>query len=295
LIEKKKRNFIHGESYIDGVMYNDSEIISVSIRDSEGKVKSSVKNRISILKKHKKLDKFILRGIIDFYEGSVNQSIAEQHIKKMKNKKITKKTKMGHIFSVISIMLFGMILYFTIPTIITFFLQKQIQNLFLLNIIEIILRFGIFIFTFILLCSSKSVKKSSYYHGAEHKVFNCYFKGKQLTMDNIKNQSIYNPGCGTSFLILLIFISIPFMIFIPYTNLLLRIILIFALSPIWLGISLDLTVWLAKSNSIFSKIVGKPGLLLQRLNTKIPTDDHIEIALNSLKNLLEYKQKKSNS
>lgn len=290
MTEENKKHFIHGESYVDGVMYNDSKLLSVSIRTHDGEIKSFVQNRESILNKNKKLDHIIIRGLIDFYEGSINQSMAEQHIRKMKNKKNTKQTRLNHAISVLSIMLFGMILYFIIPTVITFFLQNQIQNIYFLNILEIILRLGIFVLTFILICSSKSVKKSSCYHGAEHKVLNCCLKGKQLSMDNIKKQSIYNSGCGTSLLLMLILVSIPFMIFLPYNSILIRIIIILALSPIWLGLSMDITLWLAKSESKIAKIFGKPGMILQRLNTKLPSDEHIEVALRSIKNILAFEK-----
>ena len=287
----RNHDFIHGESYADGVMFNDNRIISVAIRLNNDEIKTNIKEKKSIIDKSRIFNCFIIHGLITFFEGSINQSIAEQDIKKLKNKLKTKKSKTSHFLSVLSIILLRLILYFIFPTIITYFSKYYIHNIFLLNLFDIILRLFIFLALFWAICHSRNVKKSSFYHGAEHKVGNCFLDKGKINYEKIKEYSIYNPACGTSLILSTIFISIPFFIFIPYDNLPLRILIIFLLSPIILGIAADINLWYGKSKSKTARILAKPGMHIQRLNTREPTDKHIEVAVISLENLLEFRKK----
>ena len=135
---------------------------------------------------------------------------------------------------------------------------------------------------------AKSVKKSSLYHGAEHKASLCYLNGEKLTIENIKKYPIYNPSCGTSFMLMLVLISIPFFMFLPYDNIILRVSIMLLLMPLFVGIAFDGVAWLGKNKSKIAKMVGMPGVYLQRLNTKEPNDEHLEIAFICLKTLLDF-------
>lgn len=295
MIKKRNRNqtdFIHGESFPEGIMFNDNKKLSISIRNEDGKIENKVICRSSFLNKHKSFDFFVVRGFINFIEGSVNQFLAGRYIKELKKNAAIEKKQNFHLsdaflyLSVMLTILAGFIIYFLFPTTISFFLKKYIGNIYVLYGIEIIIRVDILIFIFYLLNKTKNAQKTAFYHGAEHKVIQCYETGEEITLDQVKKQSIYSPNCGTSFLFLLIIISIPAFLFLNYENLWIRLGIMLLLLPILIGISFDITEWIGKTTSATGKKLSKIGLSLQKLNAKTPDDEHLEIAINALKHLI---------
>ena len=298
-MHKKNNKFVHGESFKWGVMMSNNTAMSIAIRRQDNSVAERVEKKSSLINKNTFFNIPVIRGLIRFLEGSTDQFRGGQYIKKMtktrggKNlKSLSKKRfeKISPYVSVFIILLLGFILYFMIPTLATFLLKKTIKNILILNSIEIFIRIMIFLITFCILSKSADVKKSAKYHSAEHKVLFCYLNEEPLTIEKAKKYPIYNPSCGTTLIITLIIVSIPFFIWINYENILLRIIIMLALLPILIGISFDLTEWLGRNESKLGKILTTPGIYLQRLNTKEPDDKHLEIAIIALKNLLQLRK-----
>lgn len=133
------------------------------------------------------------------------------------------------------------------------------------------------------LCSRmKEIHRVFKYHGAEHKSIACYEAGLPLTVENIRPQRRFHPRCGTSFLFLVVFISIIVGSFISWDNPAIRMLLKLALIPVVVGISYELIKLAGRSDGILTRIISAPGMWLQRITTCEPDDSQIECAIAAL-------------
>ncbi len=145
--------------------------------------------------------------------------------------------------------------------------------------IEAALKLALFLGYLFLVTRVKDIHRVFEYHGAEHKTIACYEAGEPLTVENIRRHSRFHPRCGTSFLILVVLISIALYAVLPWTSTALRIVYKLAMFPLLVGISYEVIKWAGRSHSLLSRIVSRPGLWLQRLTTYEPDDSMIEIAI----------------
>jgi len=300
-VNKEKSDFIHGESFQRGIMVRNSTIMTIVIRKNNGDIVEKNIERPSLVNKIRFFKIPIIRGIIRFFEGSINQFYANQISKKIDDKNNDLKEKQVDInknltyVSVILVIALAILIYFISPTIIVYFLKNKIKNVLFLNFTEIIIRFLIFLSIFYIGSKTKDIKKSAPYHGAEHKALYCYKKGEKLTLENLRMQSIYHPSCGTNLIMTMLIFYIPFILILNYENLLFRIIIILLLLPLILGISFDVITWAGDNTSTIAKIISLPGLVLQRLNTIEPDDDHMEVAQISFRNIQDKNKNRKNS
>ena len=128
-----------------------------------------------------------------------------------------------------------------------------------------------------------SIHRTFMYHGAEHKSITCYENGLELTVENIRGQSRFHPRCGTSFIVLVILISICIGMFLPWSNILARFGLQLLLLPVEASIGYEIIKLAGRYDNIFTRIVSAPGLWLQRITTQEPDDRMIEVAIAALK------------
>ena len=117
------------------------------------------------------------------------------------------------------------------------------------------------------------------YHGAEHKTIFCYEKGLELTVENVREQIRFHPRCGTSFLLIVVIISILVSSVVTWSNLFLRILIKFLLIPVIVGISYEIIKFAGRHDNALTKIISAPGLWLQRFTTQEPDDSMIEVAI----------------
>ncbi|EFB75561.1 DUF1385 domain-containing protein [Subdoligranulum variabile] len=146
-------------------------------------------------------------------------------------------------------------------------------------ILEGVLKMAIFLVYMFLCTRYKEMHRVFEYHGAEHKTIACYEAGLPLTVENIRKQSRFHPRCGTSFMILVIIISIFLYAVLPWTSTGLRIVYKLCMFPLLVGISYEVLKWAGRSDSLLSHIVSQPGLWMQRLTTFEPDDSMIEVAI----------------
>lgn len=128
------------------------------------------------------------------------------------------------------------------------------------------------------------------YHGAEHKCINCIERGRALYVENVRRSSRMHRRCGTSFLLFVMFVSIILFFFITVTNPVYRIVLRIALIPVVAGISYELIRFAGKHDNVFVRILSAPGMLLQRLTTREPDEDMIEVAIQSVEAVFDWRQ-----
>ena len=160
-------------------------------------------------------------------------------------------------------------------------------------ILEGALKMAIFLGYMFLCTRFKDLHRVFEYHGAEHKTIACYEAGLPLTVENIRRQSRFHPRCGTSFMILVIIISIFLYAVLPWTSTGMRIVYKLCMFPFLVGISYEILKWAGRSDSVLSKIVSQPGLWMQRLTTFEPDDSMIEVAIAAVTPVLPEKQEEA--
>lgn len=149
------------------------------------------------------------------------------------------------------------------------------------NVIEGVIKIGIFILYIWLTSLLKDIRRTYEYHGAEHKTISCYEAGDELTVENVKKHTRFHPRCGTSFIFLVLFISIIVntLFMLPWEQVWLRALLKLCVLPIIVSIAYEVIKLNGKYDNIITKIISAPGLWIQRLTTREPNDSQIEVAL----------------
>jgi uncharacterized protein YqhQ len=283
---------IGGQAVIEGVLMRTNDKYAIAVRQPSGKIIVKKEKYISKTKKSKILGLPFIRGVIVLLETlvlgykaltfSANQSLADEkpdRNTKDKSKKKQEKQELGTPELVITLIIsiaFALALFKFLPLLIATLFKNSIggSNL-LFNIIDGIAKFSILI-----------IFK---YHGAEHKSVHCYEENKKLTVENVKKDSKAHARCGTTFILVVLFLSIIFYLFIPFnTNFWLKLLIRILFLPIIAGISYEWIKLASKHpQSIYSKILIGPGLLVQSLTTKEPDDEQIEVAIKALKAVVD--------
>ena len=222
-----------------------------------------------------------------FYEEDTEETITDKAFSKL-FKDNAEKVLMGitMVFSII----FAIAIFMLLPYGITFLLEKYVRNASLLAILEGIIRILIFVIYVVAISLMKDIRRVYQYHGAEHKCINCIERGRALTVKNVRNSSRLHRRCGTSFLLLVMFVSVILFFFIRVENPLARLGLRVALIPVIAGISYEIIRLAGKSNNILVRIISAPGMWLQRLTTKEPDDDMIEVAIAAVEWVFDWKE-----
>ena len=160
-------------------------------------------------------------------------------------------------------------------------------------ILEGALKMAIFLLYMYLCTRMKDLHRVFEYHGAEHMTIACYEAGLPLTVENIRKQSRFHPRCGTSFMILVIIISIFLYAVLPWTSTGLRVVYKLCMFPLLVGVSYEILKWAGRSDSALSHIVSQPGLWMQRLTTFEPDDSMIEVAIAAVTPVLPENQEEA--
>ncbi len=172
------------------------------------------------------------------------------------------------------------------PTWIVNFLGHYIKNSIALNLIEGLFRILLFVAYIAAISRMKDIHRVFQYHGAEHKTIHCYENNKALTVENCREFYTLHPRCGTSFLMFVMIISLILFSLLGWPGLLFRVISRLLLIPVIAGLSFELLRWAGRSDSSIVKILSMPGILLQKLTTAEPDDEHLEIAIIAMNAVL---------
>ncbi|HQE65682.1 MAG TPA: DUF1385 domain-containing protein, partial [Bacillota bacterium] len=188
--------------------------------------------------------------------------------------------------SVVISIVFSVGLFILLPTVLVGIFKAYIDNTLILNGIEGIVRIAIFLGYILAISGMKDIRRVFEYHGAEHKSIFCYEHGEELTVENVRKYGRLHPRCGTSFLFIVMIVSILLFSLFSWSGVLMRLLIRILLIPIVAGISYEIIKWAGKSESKLSCIVSAPGMWLQKLTTREPDDKQIEVAVEALKNVL---------
>ncbi len=178
----------------------------------------------------------------------------------------------------------ALVIFIGLPTIIADFLRPMVYNTIVMNIIEGCLRLAIFLLYLIAISSLKDIRRVFMYHGAEHKVVFCYEQCEEITVENAKKQSRLHPRCGTSYLLIIVVLSILIFTFLGWSGeWYIRIGLRLLMLPIVIGLAYEILRTAAKHDSFIFRAIRFPGVQLQRLTTREPDDDMIEVSIAAFK------------
>lgn len=183
--------------------------------------------------------------------------------------------------------LLAIVLFMVVPTLLTGLLARFMEMSGLVKaVVEAVIKILIFVLYLFLATRMKEIHRVFEYHGAEHKSIACYEHGDELTVENVRKYSRFHPRCGTSFLFIVVFLSILIFAFIPWGSTLVRVGLKLLALPLIMGIAYELLRYTGSHDNALSRIISAPGKLVQRLTAFEPDDGQIEVAIVALKNVI---------
>lgn len=183
--------------------------------------------------------------------------------------------------------LISILVFFIGPTYAADYIKVFTKNTIIINFVEGVLRVAIFLIYLLLISRLKDIKRVFEYHGAEHKTIHCFEHQQELTVENVRKYTTLHPRCGTNFLFIVMIVSIVVFSFLKWPDLYIRIISRVLLLPVVSGISYEVVKIAGHSDNRIIAAFIYPGLLLQKLTTREPDDSQIEVAIASLKSVLE--------
>jgi len=299
---------VGGQAVIEGVMMRSPYAVAVAVRKSNGEIVVRKHSFVPLTKRYKFLNLPIIRGAIalaeTLYTGikalTFSADIAAQEeeeengkVDENSKKDDTTKSKKEQVLTTLWLALsialgafLALFLFFYLPLLLTDLMG--VKEGYLFNIVDGIIRISIFLAYIWLITIWKSMRRIFEYHGAEHKSIFALEKGDELTVENIRKYSTHHPRCGTSFLLIVMLVSIAVFIFLgrPHTiqERLIRLLYV----PLIAGISYEIIKFSGKkSTNPLVRALTVPGLWLQRMTTKEPDDKQLEVAIVALKSSLE--------
>ncbi len=299
---------IGGQAVMEGVMMKNQDKYAVAVRKPDHEIVVEVSEYDGIIQ-NKKIRNFpILRGVFSFIESLTlgmktlmfSASFFEEEDEKKPGEKDKEKSKekeakqtasekamMGGtlVFSV----LMAIVIFMLIPYYISLLFQKITDSQMLIALIEGILRLAIFIGYVAVISLMEDIRRVFMYHGAEHKCINCIEHGMDLTVENVRKSSKQHKRCGTSFLLIVMIVSIFFFMFIRVDSRVLRLVLRLVLIPVIAGVSYEFIRLAGRSDNAVVNFLSKPGLWLQNLTTKEPDDEMIEVGIASVEAVFDWR------
>ena len=303
-------NKVGGQAVLEGVMMKAGNRTATSCRKSDGSIVVYDSEFNSVRKKHKILDLPVIRGVVNFIEmmtlsmKTLNASAEALGIEEEDDKfeKWCKKhlgAKATDVIMFVSLILglaLSVLLFIGLPTWSADGVNWLWQNAFhksalsptVIAILEGVLKVTIFIVYLLLVSMMKDIKRTFMYHGAEHKTIACYEAGEELTPENAAKYRRFHPRCGTSFMFLMIALGIVIGMFIRNlmpegTHTLIISLIKLALLPVTMGVGYEILMIAGKHDNVITRIISAPGMWVQRITTKEPTLDMLEIAITSTK------------
>jgi len=302
-----KRVKIGGQAVIEGVMMKNADKYAVAVRKPDKQIEVKVEDYVSVGSRSAFFRIPIIRGVVNFveslvigvktltYSASFYDDEEEDHAQNKKEKIQTpeQKKKSDDLMmagSVAFSLIFAIALFMMLPAFIGEIIGKFIDSRVLMSLIEGVIRLAIFLGYVALISLMKDIQRVFMYHGAEHKTINCFEAGVPLTPENVKKYSRYHKRCGTSFLFIVMIISIIVFMFINADTAWMRLIIRLLLIPVIAGISYEFIMFAGRSDSKIAYILSVPGMWVQRLTTREPDLDMIEVAIASVSAVLDWQE-----
>ena len=293
---------------MEGVMMRNDNRYAVAVRKPDHEIEVKVNQCAGTEERPAICNCPIVRGVFSFvqslaigvktlmYSAQFFEDEEEETPKKEKKKKKektkeqiekTEKAEMAGTVAFSIVIAIG--LFMLLPAWIASLLDDMIKNHIVIGLIEGVIRLVIFLGYVIAISRMEDIKRTYMYHGAEHKTINCLEHGYELTVENVMQASRFHKRCGTSFLFIVMIVSILVFMCITVDMMWLRLLLRVLLVPVIAGISYEFIRFAGNSESRIANLLSKPGLLIQRLTTKEPTEDMVEVAIASVEAVLDWR------
>ena len=279
----KKPN-VGGQAVIEGVMMRGKTHVAVAVRQPDGEINVDVRPVNSIADRYPILKKPFLRGMVSLVESLVMGMKALSYSAQVSGEEDEKLDSKDMALTIAVSAGLAIFLFIIIPTWSMRFITDFTQDHMALNLAEGVLRMAIFLAYIAAISSMRDIQRVFQYHGAEHKTIYTYEAGLPLKVENVRPFSTLHPRCGTNFLMIVMLISMFIFTFLGWPNLVERIASRILLMPVIAGVSYELIRYAgAHTDNPLVRVAITPGLLLQKLTTRQPDDDQIEVAIASLK------------
>lgn len=296
---------------MEGVMMKNQDKYAVAVRKPNHEIEVMVSEYEGIIKNKKLKNMPIVRGVLNFVDSMVlgMQTLTysasffeeedekktakkagmtpEERMKQEKKEKKMEDAAMGG--TVVLSIVMAVAIFMMLPYFLSSFFQKYIESRFLLGLLEGAIRLAIFISYVGLISFMEDIKRVYMYHGAEHKCINCIESGMDLNVENVRKSSRLHKRCGTSFLLIVMLVSILFFMVIRVDSAALKVVLRLLLIPVIAGVSYEFIRLAGRSDHSFVNMLSKPGLWLQKITTREPDDAMIEVAIQSVEAVFDWK------
>lgn len=275
-----------GQALIEGVMMRGKRYQAMSARLEDGRIVSEVEEFTMLTDRHKFFGLPFIRGTFNMIDSlisgmkaltwSTNVSLAE-------DEEAEELTPMEIALTMLVSIGLGILLFFVLPVVIAHYFQPLIPGSFLQNVFEGVVRVAVFLLYLFLISRMKEIRRVFQYHGAEHKSIHCYEAGEALTPENAMKHTRLHPRCGTSFLFIVMIISIFVFALVGVDNFAWRMASRIVLLPVIAGVSYEVLRFCGKRmDKVWVRAIAWPGMQLQRLTTGEPDLEMLEVAIYSL-------------
>lgn len=300
-----KSSNIGGQAVLEGIMMRHGDDYAVAVRKPDGEIFVQKEEYHSVIK-WKALTKIpFIRGVFNFIDSmvlgiktlmfSAEFYEDEEEVKSEKElteEEIAKKEKqekwMMNATVAISVVIAAAV-FMVLPYFLSSLLKPLMPSYHLRTLVEGFVRIGIFILYIALISRMDDIQRTFMYHGAEHKCINCIEHGLPLTVDNVRISSRQHKRCGTSFLFFVLAISIILLMLLQVESPLMRVIVRIALIPVIAGISYEVLKLAGRSENPIINLLSRPGLAIQKLTTKEPDDSMIEVAIQAVEAVFDWR------
>jgi uncharacterized protein YqhQ len=307
-----KYSGIGGQAVMEGVMMKNQDRYAVAVRKPDHTIEVKVNNYKGTLKNRRLRNLPVIRGVVNFVESlhlgmstlmfsasffeDEEETAAREAMTEEQKKKQEKQDKAWMTGTVAVSVLLALLIFFMLPYGISVLLRRWITSQTLVALLEGIIRLLIFLGYMVLISLMPDIRRVYMYHGAEHKCINCIEHGLELNVENVRKSSRQHKRCGTSFLLIVMLISIVFFMFIRVDARWLQLLLRLLLIPVIAGVSYEFIRMAGRFDNPFVNALSQPGLLLQRLTTREPDDGMIEVGIASVEAVFDWRtwQKEEN-
>ncbi|MGN0298142.1 MAG: DUF1385 domain-containing protein [Lachnospiraceae bacterium] len=301
-----KPSGIGGQAVMEGIMMKNGDDYAVAVRKADQQIEIKKEHYESFATRFHVANIPFIRGIFNFADslnlgmstlmwssnffedGETEKEEPGKFETWLMEKLGDKAEKFIMTLTVIISVILAVGIFFMIPVIISSALSKVLGTGFLLSLVECCIRVAIFVAYMGLIAFMPDIKRTYMYHGAEHKCINCIEHNKSLTVKNVRESSRFHKRCGTSFLFIIVIISAVIFMLIHVESVGMRLLTRIVLIPVIAGISYEILRFAGRHDNWFVDLVSKPGLCLQRLTTKEPTDDMIEVAIAAVNEVFDW-------
>lgn len=300
-----KYSGIGGQAVIEGIMMKNKQDYATAVRRPDGEIEVRKDTYVSMSEKVKFCGLPFVRGVFSFADSMIlgmktltfSASFFEDDedeepgkfelwLDKMFGEKVEK-------VLMSTVMVFSMVMavgiFMILPMLLASLLRRLVHSEVIMAILEGMIRIGIFVAYILLISRMEDIRRTFMYHGAEHKCINCIEHGMVLNVDNVRGSSKQHKRCGTSFLIIVMVISILFFMVIRVDSIWLRMVSRILLIPVIAGVSYEFLRIGGRNDSVVVNLLSKPGMWMQNLTTREPDDKMIEVAIAAVEEVFDWR------